>query len=290
MYLDWFQLVLIYIVTNSVSKIIQKQALQDQNIDPAAFSAFFMFLVGVLTIPLLWVEKPSIASGQEVWLIVLISSIFYTFCMVLYYHALQGTEVSQVETLATTRSIWFIILGVLFFKEKLNLISFLGIALVFGGLIIIYWKKGSYKGFERPHLYTLIYAFLTAAAFGLDKIALNSFSVVLYQVIIYIIPAILTVMFIPKTFRKLGYFFKPRKAMLMILLCAVFQLVSTLALYAAYKYGGELSVVGPLAQTSTVLTLILGIVILKERWNLKRKVIGVIVTLAGVTLIKLSCN
>ncbi|GAB6152624.1 hypothetical protein JCM17380_13740 [Desulfosporosinus burensis] len=288
MYLDWFQLVLIYIVTNSASKIIQKQVLKDQEIDSTAFSAFFLFVVGVLTIPLLWVERPIFTSSLEVWLIVLLSSVLYTACMALYYHALKGTEVSQVETIATTRSIWFMILGIFLLGEKVNLSNFLGIALIFGGLIIIYWNKGSFKGFGKPHLYTLIYALLITSAYALDKIALNSFSVVLYQVIVYIIPGIFTVMFMPRTFGKLKYLLKPQKNTLVILLSAVLQMISTLALYAAYKYGGELSVVGPLAQTSTVLTILVGIVLLKERWNMKRKIIGVILSLAGVAFLKLA--
>ena len=288
MYLDWFQLVLIYIVTNSVSKIIQKQALKDQDIDPTAFSAFFLFIVGVLSIPLLLVEKPSITSSLELWLVLLLSSVFYMACMPLYYHALKKIEVSQVETIATTRSIGFMFFGVLLFGEKITINSFVGIALIFGGLIIIYWNKGSFKGFGKPHLYTLVYALLISSSYALDKIALNSFSVVLYQVLVYILPAIFTVMFIPKTFGNLRYFLQPRKNTLVILLSAVFQMISTLALYAAYKYGGELSIVGPLAQTSTVLTILVGIVILKERWNLKRKIIGVILTLVGVAFLKLS--
>lgn len=179
-------------------------------------------------------------------------------------------------------------LGSFLFGETVNQGNFLGIALIFGGLIVIYWDKGSFKGFGKPHLYTLIYALLISSAYALDKIALNSFSVVLYQVVVYIIPAVFTVMFIPKTFKGLRHFLKPRKNTFIILASAVFQMISTLALYAAYKYGGDLSVVGPLAQTSTVLTILIGIVILKERWNLKRKIIGVILALAGVVLLKLS--
>ena len=288
MYLDWFQLVLIYIVTNSASKIIQKQALKDQDIDPAAFSAFLLLIVGVLTIPLLWVEKPIFTSSLGVWLIVIVSCVFYTAAMVLYYHALKETEISQVETIATTRSIWFMILGIFFLGEKVNLNNFLGIALIFGGLIIIYWNKGSFKSFKKPHLYTLIYAFFISSAYALDKIALNSFSVVFYQVLVYLIPGIFTLIFIPKTLGNLRYFLKPQKNTLVILLGATLQMISTLALYAAYKYGGELSVVGPLAQTSTVLTILVGIVLLKERWNMKRKIIGVILSLAGVAFLKLA--
>lgn len=260
--------------------------MKDQDIDPAAFSAFFLGIVGIMTIPVLWFEKPSINQSVELWIVVILSSLFYTACMVLYYQALQVTEVSQVETIATTRSIWFMLIGVFLFQENLKLSSFLGIGLIFGGLIVIYWNRGSIRGFTRPHLNTLLYAFLISSAYALDKYALNSFSVALYQVVIYIIPATFTLVFIPKTYEKVKYLLKPQKSTLVILLSAIFQMISTLALYGAYKSGGKLSVVGPLAQTSTVLTILIGILVLMETWNLKRKIIGISLTLLGVALIK----
>ena len=59
-------------------------------------------------------------------------------------------------------------------------------------------------------------------------------------------------------------------------------MVSTLALYRAYQTGGEFSVVGPLTQLTTVLTIIIGILVLKERWHLKQKIIGISLTILGV--------
>ncbi|AET70409.1 putative membrane protein [Desulfosporosinus orientis DSM 765] len=286
MSLDWFQLVLIYIVTNSTSKIIQKYSLRDPEMDPMAFSAFLLFGIGVLSAPFLCFEKLIITDSLKIWLIVIFSSALYTAAMALYYYSLKATEVSQVETIATTRSIWFMVLGVFILGESFKFSSLLGVALIFGGLVIIYWHKGSLKGFGKPHIFTIIYAFIISSAYALDNIALNSFSVVFYQILVYALPGVFTIIFIPKTLGKLKYFLKPRKNTLFIFLSAIFQMISTLALYAAYKYGGELSVVGPLAQTSTVFTILIGIIFLKERWNLKRKIVGIILALAGLILLK----
>lgn len=286
MYFDWFPLVLIYILTNSVSKVMQKVALKDQEVDSTAFSSLFLFAVGVLTIPALFFEDIVFSTSWTVWLIVLLNGILYATCLVLFYHALKGTEVSQVEAIATTRTFWFVILGIIFFNEAFNLNTFFGVGLIFLGLFVIYWTKDHAINLSKPQIYTFIYAFIISCSYALDKYLLSYFSVALYQVIIYILPAILILVAIPGTTGHLKYLIKPRKGTYILLASTVMQMVSTLALYAAYKSGGALSIVGPIAQTSTIVTITVGILILKERWNLMRKVLGISISLVGVFLLR----
>ena len=286
MSLAWFPLVVIYILNNAVSKILQKYALKGEEVDPTAFSAFFLFTVGVMTLPFLLVEKVVISSEPKIWLVVLLSGLFYTVCMIMFYYALKNIEVSQVETIATTRAIWIMLLGIIFFQENLTLSKFLGVFCIFLGLAVIYWNRGKFTGFSKPHLYTLLYAVIISGAYALDKYCLDFFSVAFYQVVIYCLPAVLTVIFIPGTLAKIRLFLRPQKSTTIFFICCFFQMISTLALYRAYQVGGELSVVGPLTQTSTVLTIFMGILFLRERWNLKRKIIGALLTILGIILIK----
>lgn len=286
MSLSWFPLVIIYILNNAISKILQKYALKGEEVDSNAFSAFFLLTVGVMTLPFLLVEKLVISTSPRIWLIVLLSGIFYTVCMALFYYALKNTEVSQVETIATTRAIWIMLLGVVFFQENLTISKFIGVFCIFLGLAVIYWKRGKFTGFSKPHLYTLLYAVIISGAYALDKFCLDYFSVAAYQVIIYCLPALLTVIFIPGTLGKIRLFLRPQKSTTIFFVCCFFQMISTLALYRAYQVGGELSVVGPLTQTSTVLTIFMGILFLQERWNLRRKVVGALLTIMGIVFIK----
>jgi len=286
MNLGWFPLLLIYIGTNTISKIVQKLALRNDEVDSTAFTALFMFTVGVISTPFLLFEQVVFSLDIRAWAAVLSSGILYSACMALFFHALKLIEISQVETVATTRSIWAMFLGVIFFQEALSLSKFIGVLLVFFGLAVIYWEKGKFQGFRKPHLYTLAYAFLISCAYALDKYALYYFSVVMYQVIIYIIPSFIIVIFRPGTIKKIQPLVKAQKSTWLILLCCCFQMVSTLALYRAYQVGGEYSVVGPLTQLTTVLTIIIGIIFLKERWQLKRKIIGISLAIIGVVFIK----
>jgi uncharacterized membrane protein len=286
MILSWFPLVLIYIGTNSVSKIVQKISLKNDEVDSTAFSAFFLFTVGIISLPFLYFEQIVFSLDIRAWGAVLLSGALYSTCFVLFYHALKSIEISQVETVATTRSIWSMFLGVILFQEALSLSKFIGVLLIFLALAVIYWEKGKFQSFGKHHLYTLCYAFLISCAYALDKYALNYFSVIMFQEIIYIVPAVFTVVFLPGTLGKIKPLIKARKSTYLILLCCCFQMVSTLALYRAYQIGGELSVVGPLSQLTTILNIIIGIIILKERWHLKQKILGISLAVLGVVFIK----
>lgn len=286
MHISWFYLVLIYILTNTISKVVQRLSLQHEEVDSTAFCAFFMFTVGSISIPFLLIEDINFSVDIRALGAVFLSSILYSVSMLLFHHAMKLTEVSQVETIATTRSIWSMVIGAIFFHEVLNISKLLGIIFICLGLAVVYWQKGSFNGFKKPHFYTAAYAMLITCAYALDKYALDYFSVIMYQVIIYIIPSIFITVFLPGTFTKIKKMIKPEKTTYLILLCCCFQMISTLALYRAYQVGGELSVVGPLTQLTTVLITIIGIVFLKERWNLTRKIIGITLACIGVIFIK----
>lgn len=282
---NWFYLVIIYILANSASKIIQKYTIADEEVDPKAYSAYWHLVVGIIALPAVFVGKFNYPDSLETWVIPLLSGLCFAAGMLLYFQALKNTEVSQVETISTTRAIWVMLLGTVFFTETLSWSKFIGVTLIFIGLLIIYWNKSENNSFGKYHAFLFLYAFLNSTAYALDKFALDYFSVGIYNVLLYILPAVYTLIIFPGTLSKMKPLIKPRKNNYFILLSGLVQAVSTLALYAAYKVG-ELSVVGPLSQTSTIITIIIGITFLKERWNLRRKVAGVTFALFGVMFLK----
>lgn len=286
MNLNWFQLVLIFIAANVASKIIQKTALKDERVNPTAFSAYYLFMVGVMTIPFAWAEKTLINTEPRIWLMILLSAAFYTGSTLFYYHALKSTEISQVETIVTSRTVWMMLLGAIFFQEALNLSKIIGVLLIFGGLAVIYWWPGHKKPQGKAHLYVFLYTLLISGGSALDKFAVNYFSVAFYQMVIFTIPALMTVVMVPGTLAKIRPLVRPGKTAVLILASCLLSTIACLSLYRAYQVGGELSVIGPLAQTSTVLTIAIGIIFLRERWNLRRKLIGIALTLLGVIFIK----
>jgi len=286
MNLTWSQLLLIFISTNTASKILQKTALRDEKVDPTAFSAFYLFIVALATLPFVLLEDVTVSSSPRIWLTVFLAGSFYAASTLFYYHALKRTEISQVETIVTSRSVWMMLLGAIFFHEPLYLSKVLGVVLIFAGLAVIYWRPGVKQPLGRAHLYVLLFTLMISGGSALDKFAISHFSVAFYQVIIFLLPSLLTVIFIPGTLAKIRPMLRWSRTSLLILAACALQAIACLALYRAYQIGGELSVIGPLAQTSTVLTIFIGIIFLREHWNLRRKLLGIALSLLGVVCIK----
>ena len=88
----------------------------------------------------------------------------------------------------------------------------------------------------------------------------------------------------PKVIAKLKYYFQVDKAV-KIFLVSLFDAFGMLALYLAYQVGRNASVIGPLSATRVIVTVILAMVILRERNNITNKILGAIIAIIGVILL-----
>jgi drug/metabolite transporter (DMT)-like permease len=283
---NWFPLVLIYILTNATSKILQKFIIRNEKIDDIAFCIVFMFGSGLLTLPLIMVEPVRLPTESTAWIAFIVSCIGYTFCMTVYFYCMKRLEISQVETIGTSRSIWMMVIGIIAFGEVITLSKVIGICLIIAAILTVYARKGALIGLEKNQLLVLLYAIVISICYSLDKYALGYFSLVLFQVLIFTIPAFIIAIIFPASAKKIIPMFKTKRNAILMLICFFVQAVSVLALYRAYQIGGQLSIVGPIAQTTTVVTITAGILILREYWNIKRKIIGILLALLGVIFLR----
>lgn len=286
MTLGWFPLVLIYIITNSISKILQKIAVKKEDIDPKAFTVAFFFFGGLLAVPFILTEPIILPPDYRGWLALTVACFAAALYMSLYYHSLKEIEVSQTETIATTRSIWAMVLGVIFFHETISASKVIGVILIMAAIASIYWYKGEFTSFKRPHWMVVVYAFMISVGYALDKYSLCFFSLMLYQVLIYTGSGIITLIYFPGTWKKMMPFIKWNSNTPIFTLCFIMQVISSLAIFRAYQVGGALSVVGPMAQTTTLVTIMAGVIFLQERWNLSRKLIGIAIAVAGIAFLR----
>jgi len=283
---NWFPLVLIYILMNATSKILQKFIIRNEKIDDIAFCIVFMFGSGLFTLPLIMVEPARLPAQPTAWIAFIVSCIGYTVCMTLYFYCMKRLEISQVETIGTSRSIWMMVLGIIAFGEVITLSKVVGICLIIAAIVTVYARKGVLIGLEKNHLLVLLYAIIISICYALDKYVLGYFSLVLFQVLIFTIPAFIIAIIFPASAKKIIPMFKSKRNTILMLVCCFVQAVSVLALYRAYQIGGQLSIVGPIAQTTTVVTITAGILILREYWNIKRKIIGILLALLGVIFLR----
>lgn len=283
---NWFPLVIIYILMNSTSKILQKFIVSNEKVDDIAFSIAFMFACGLFTLPLIFIEPIRLPTQPIAWIAFIVSCIGYSICMTLYFYCMKRLEISQVETIGTSRSIWMMLLGIIAFGEIITLSKVIGICLIIAAIVIVYARKGALIGLGKIHFAVLLYAIIISICYALDKFALSFFSLVLFQVLIFTIPSFMIGAIFPASVKKIIPMFKTKRNAILMPVCFFVQAVSVLALYRAYQIGGQLSIVGPIAQTTTIVTITAGILILREYWNIKKKIVGIFLALLGVVFLR----
>jgi uncharacterized membrane protein len=76
-----------------------------------------------------------------------------------------------------------------------------------------------------------------------------------------------------------------RKNAVGVTLAAFFFSLATISGYLALKNGGQVSVVGPLVQLSTIITVILAVFVLGEKRDIWQKMIAVVLSVIGAFLL-----
>lgn len=286
MEMNWFPLVLFYIFANATAKLLQKIIVSNENVDEIAFSIVIQLAPGLLTVPLIMVQPIKYPSLPIAWIALLVSCLGYASCMALYFYSMKRLEISQVETIGTTRSVWLMLLGIIAFGEVMTVSKMIGVCLIMAAIIMIYARKGSLIGLGKNHFAVLLYAIIISISYALDKYALGYFSITLYQALVFTVPACITAIIFPASVKKIIPMFQTKRMIILITAGSFFQAASVLALYRAYQLGGQLSIVGPIAQTTTVVTISAGILLLHEHWNIKRKLLGILLALLGVLFLR----
>ncbi len=284
---DWFTLTIISLTAGSVGRILQKAALREQKNDSIAFSIYFQLLVSLIAVMIASANIGSYPKDINVWLVALLISFLLAVLNILFYYALKHSEVSQVGILSATQAFWVLLGGVIFWSEPLTQNKIIGVILIVFGIAAVYWRKGGFKDFGMPQLLVILCAVLGGVLETLNKYIIGYFSEpATYMVFSFLVPALLTAAFIPGAVKKIKPMLGWNKSNFLIIIGAVLLNFGAMAYYSALKAGGEVSQIGPIFQSTTVLSVILGIVFLNERENLGRKMLGAIIVFLGVLNIK----
>ena len=171
-------------------------------------------------------------------------------------------------------------------NEVFTVSKIIGILLIIFGIGVVYWDRSGFKRFRIWQWMVVISSLFLGIGNLFDKYLVSNFSQPVYQCMMFFIPAFLTTLIAPRALSKIGDLFQLKKSNILIVVSAVFYSIYSFMFFWAIKAGGEISRIVPVLQLSTILTVLIGIVFLKERENALRKIIGAIVVVAGVVFIK----
>lgn len=284
--MPWQIYLVVSIVLISFNGLFHRSLLKDDDSSPQAQTIVFLGLGGIIAVIIALAQgKLNLFFSPNLILNFLLLILLLTPAYLLRYRAFQLIGASEVVLFSVTGRLWNVIGASLFLHETVTPKIILGALLILIGVMVTRFEKRKFV-INKGIIFVLIASFL----FGIGDIngffILKTYDSTNFLIYSEFLPVIALLLLQPKAIKKLRYYFHKDKAIKISLLSAC-DALGMLALYLAYQNGGSASIIGPLRATSTILTTVLAITILKERNNIQNKLIGSVVAVLGVVLLTL---
>jgi len=282
--MSWQILVVVSVVTYSVSVLLQRVLLKNEKSDPVAFSIVFQLIVGVLTLAYALVRGFSMPSLAPLLPNLLAMVVLYGAGNVFIFKALKLVEASEFTIIFATRVLWTIGAAILFLGEAFAIKQLAGTVLILAGVVLVSWHSEKIKFGTKGSIFSLLAAAAFGLAFANDAFLLRNFDVPSYLSIAFIAPTLGVWLISPGVTTKMRVFLE-RQFLLKLGLLGTIYAVSAITVFLAYQIGRNAAQIAPLNQLSTVVVVILGIVFLKEKSHVFKKMVGALLGFVGMVLV-----
>lgn len=271
------------IIAGTGSKLIHKYVLKET--EPYAF-ALITNIVSAIIFFLLAMHNFSLPKEPMAWVVLGIASVLWTIIAVSTLISYKATDVSIREPLSQSKTIIALILGILFLREAVSAGRIIGTIVIFLGITLLVYHperrfgRLSDKGVKWTFFAALLSAFVAIA----DKAALKWFNFETYGFLVYFIPTLILSMFISKRMHQVRHLLKTKwKAALTGIILSATTYYFTLRAFSL----ADVTIVYPLLQLTMLLTVIGGLVFMKEREHMWQKIIAVVIIIAGSIILKI---
>lgn len=282
--MSWQILITISLFANVTQTLLQRTLLKDVKSNPAVYLIISNLIAAVfLLIPGLFVGF-KFANLIPFIPNILISSTLIGTGALFWFKSLKLIEASEFVVLFASRSFWIIIAAVILLGEHFSLIQAFGALLIFLAVYLASWKTKKFRLGKGE-----TYALLGAAFFGLgiisDSIILQKVDSTTYLPIGFFSTA--TFVWITN-FKLTPQIIAGFKSSLLpkFTILAFASGLTAFTYLTAYQVGRNAAQIAAINQLSTILIVIAGIIFLKERDRLGKKILAALISFAGVLLIK----
>lgn len=280
---DWKFWVILYLI----SAVIFAQAFKksNRNMKDASlltillelFTAFF----SIFFIPFF---KFTIPTDITIYLILLVVVMIYAVTDRLNIEARYGLDPSVFSMLKQLSTVFLIILGFIFLKEKIIIKKIIGSIIIIFANLLLAFDKGKIK-INKYFIMSFISNFLFAVAMLINVNISNNFNIGFYTILTVFLPSILIFLFGKYKVKDLVKEFDlyDKKTFLLSAFTWCLMLISSVKAYEV----GNVTVIAPLLTLTAILNTIYEFVINKNKNKLIQKIIASILILIGVIIIKI---
>ncbi|MBR6133951.1 EamA family transporter [Candidatus Saccharibacteria bacterium] len=223
-------------------------------------------------------------SNPWTYLFLGLSCIFYAINNFIIANVRKNLEASVVSILQQSYTVLMTLAGFVLLGEQITLSKVLGILLIVGGNILVFWQSKKTKEIKYIALGLLAYACNVVAGL-IDVGHSGEFSLPFYTAFLYFVPALIISICNRVRPSDIAKEYKRANKPFYFLTGAGWGL-QYLVLLIAYSMG-EVSVVAPLASLTVISNVIVGYFLLKEKSRIVRKIIAAILAISGIILISL---
>lgn len=202
--------------------------------------------------------------------------------------ALKLLPLTTVSTIKASRPVFVVMFSIILFGEKLSLLQWAGVALVFVALTLLGHssKKEGISFGSNKGIAWMVMSVLTGSASALyDKHILTDMEPLFVQSWgnLYI-TALLGILLLCSYFKDKKDFPRFKWDYRVLIIALLITVSDALYFYSVKEEGALLSVISMIRRSSVVITFIFGAIFFKEH-NIKDKAIDLIILMAGVGLL-----
>lgn len=247
--------------------------------DATAWAWTFEFLRLIIFIPFLFFDFKLQITLKSLTILLAVGLTEF-IAVYLYMKMHQFSHLSISTIISRTRLIWVPIIAFLFFGERLAQVEYIGIILLFLGLSIV---VAPHKLFvDKGAIYANSAAFIIAINTVLLKEAVPFASTSVIMIFFSLPSVILFPLFMKNAKKRLIDQNLDKKIPKLIgtgaNVAALFLLIAALSI-------GDVSKVNGIYQGMLVVSILAGIILLKERKDIFKKLLGTVVTIIGIILL-----
>ena len=273
-----FFYVVLAVIFTQFYKIVTKTSKSD-----GTLTVLLQFIAGISSLLLCPFFEFSFPTDWKVYLILGIACIFYAISDRMNTTVRSGIEASTFSIIKQLSTVFMILAGLVFFKEPFVWKKIIGAGLIIFSNVLIFYKKGNQKLDKYVLLGTLSNIAFSVALF-LDVNISENFNLAFYVALTLLIPALFITIVekIKLSSIKKEFLNGNKNAILVTGLCWGTMIIVQLR---AFQLGNVTSV-APLCALTVIGNVIVGYIFFKERKNLLKKLVAVILIIVSVFLIK----
>ena len=292
----WFWVVVVSGFLSSIRQLLNRLLLKDKG-DSLAFAFFYQAVGAFLILPFLFFGLKLPETFLPYFLLIIVI-ILDTLCIYLIMESYKHLEISLRTIIYQLRVFWVLVLSVLILGDSLSFGKILGISLVFGGISLAVFEKRRISRIQsivarilgrkdlraRGMGVTLLASLLTSLELIAIKSSLKEFSIPFFMFVVFGSSAIIYLVRSPDLKKRTLVLLKSSQAGLAWMIGILGTISAFLSLWGISLV--EVSKASPIFQSFAILTILGGIIFLKEKERVWAKILGGLLVVAGVVLVK----